>query len=135
MLTLQDAKKAIEASEAKARELGIAVTTVIVDHSGIVIALSRMDGAFPVSPKFAMAKAYTAGTLGIPTAGISEFAVPGKPYYGVDMLSGGELTSMGGGVPIIKDKNVLGGVGVGGSYDTKQDILCAEAAIEALGYK
>jgi uncharacterized protein GlcG (DUF336 family) len=132
MFSLEDAKKAIEASEAKAKELGIAVTTVVVDHSGIIIALSRMDGAFPVSPKFAMAKAYTAGTLGIPTAGISEFSAPGKPYYGVDMLSGGELTSMGGGVPILRGKEILGGVGVGGSYDTKQDILCAEAAAQAL---
>jgi len=78
MITLEDANKAIEKSIKKAEELGIAVTTTVVDEHGVVIATSRMDGSLVISPKFAHAKAYTSATLGMPTAGIAEYAAEGK---------------------------------------------------------
>lgn len=132
VLTLEKANIAITAALNKAKELGISICVVVVDHSGVLVASSRMDGAFPVSPKFAFAKAYTSGTLGIPTAGMGEFAVPGKPYFGVTDLDGGTFTTMAGGVPILEGKEVIGGIGVGGSYDVAQDTECAEAAAKAI---
>ena len=132
MLTLESAHKAIMAAQNKAKELGVSACVVIVDSSGILVAASKMDGAFTVSPKFAMAKAYTSGTLGIPTGGMGEFAAPGKPYYGVNDLDGGIFTSIAGGLPIMKDKKCIGGIGVGGSYDVTQDVACAEAGIAAI---
>jgi len=131
LITLEKALKAIEAAEKKADEFSIKITTVVVDASGVLVAAHRMDGAFVVSPDFAMAKAYTSGTLGIPTAGSAEYSTPGKPYYGVNSLAGGKFTTMAGGVPILDGKTVIGGIGVGGSYDTAQDNLCAEAGAKA----
>lgn len=125
-------KKALEASEAKAKSLSIAVSTAIVDQYGDLVAFSRMEGAIKISPKFAIAKAYTSGTIGLPTSDIAKYAGEGKPYYGVTSLFGGELTTIAGGLPIKVGDKLVGGVGCGGSYDTSQDVECTKAALSVL---
>lgn len=132
LITLEKAKKALEASEKKAKELRVAVTTVVVDDHGAIVAVSRMDGALHISPKFAYTKAYTAANIGMPSGGLLDYAAPGKPYFGVNTLFGGELTTMAGGVPVMVEGKVVGAVGVGGSQDTGQDVACAEEAAKAL---
>lgn len=132
MISLEKAKKALEASEKKAQELGIAVSTVVVDDHGSIIAISKMDGALTISPKFAISKAYTAANLGFATGDLSQFASEGKPYFGINTLFGGELDLLAGGVPVKRNDKVIGGIGVGGSQDTAQDVLCATAAAELL---
>lgn len=132
MITLNKAKKALEAAENKAKELGIAVTTVIADEHGTVIAMSRMDGAFTVSPDFARTKAFTSATLGFPTENLSAFTGEGKPYFGLTNLAGGEFTTIAGGIPVKMKDKVVGAVGVGGSTDTNQDAACAKEAVTVL---
>jgi len=132
MLTLQKAKLALEASEKKAKELNVRVTTTIVDDHGSVIASSRMDGAIPISPRFSYGKAYTSANLGAPTKDLSKYATEGKPYFGISDLFGGKLTTIAGGVPVIEDGKVVAGIGVGGSMDVSQDNECAEEALKAI---
>ena len=56
-LNLHDANQVVARAHAKATELGIRVTVAIVDEGGLLIALGRMDGAPPLSPQIAEAKA------------------------------------------------------------------------------
>lgn len=132
MITLSKAKKAIEASENKARELGVEISTTIVDHYGVVIAFSRMDDAIKISPKFSYAKAYTSGTLGMNTADMAIYATEGKPYYDMNSLFGGELTTIAGGLVVKKGDKIVGGIGVGGSQDVNQDVACALEALKVI---
>ena len=132
MITLSKAKKALEMSEAKAKELGIAVTTAIVDEHGTVIATSKMDGALIISPEFAYTKAYTSAILMSPTSGLAAYAEEGKPYSGLRDIFGGELTTIAGGVPVKQDEKVVGGVGVGGSMNPTEDEMCAMEAAKLL---
>lgn len=132
MLTLERARKMLVAAESEAVKLGITVTVVVVDESGHLIAAGRMDGALPVSPRFAAAKAYTAATVGLPTADIAKYTGPGQPYYGFSDLDP-RFTGMAGGLPVKEEGRVVGGIGVGGSYDTAQDTAVAQAALALFG--
>lgn len=132
MITLDQAKKALEASEAKASELGIAVTTTIVDEHGTIIAVSKMDNAFVVSPNFAYAKAYTSATLQIGSGDLGPYMGDGKPFIFFNTLAEGQFTGIAGGLPVSENGKVIGAIGVGGSRDVNQDIECAQSALSVL---
>ncbi len=132
MISLKKAKQALEASEKMAQDIGVLVTTVIVDDHGVLIAASRMDGALNISPKFALEKAYTSANLGSSTEELAPYAGEGKPYFGFNTLFGGELTAIAGGAPVKMNGKVVGGVGVGGSMDVKKDAECAKEAVKML---
>lgn len=131
MLTLEKILQAAKAVEAEAVKLKQAVSLVVVDAGGNVVLVHRMDGALVVSPKFAYAKAYSSGTLGMPTGDMAPFALPGKPYFGISDLDE-RFTVMAGGLPIKEGSQLVGGIGVGGSYDTAQDVACAQAGLKVL---
>lgn len=132
MITLEKAKKALEAAEKKAQELKVAVSVAIVDDHGVLIAGSKMDEAFYISPKFALEKAFTSANLMMPTETLLAYAADNKPYFGVNTLFGGQLTAIAGGLPVKIEGKVVGAVGVGGSADTSQDVKCAEVAVKML---
>jgi uncharacterized protein GlcG (DUF336 family) len=132
MMTLEKAIMALRSSEAKARELGIVVSTAVVDDYGVLVAFSRMDGALHVSPRFAHAKAFTAAALGMPSGDVAAYAGEGKPFFGVNTSFGGEMMIIAGGLPVKMEGLVVGAVGVGGSTDVNQDVECAKAAVRVL---
>lgn len=132
MISLEKAKQALAASEMKAKELGVTVSTAIVDDYGVLIAFSRMDGALHISPRFSQAKAFTSAALVMPSGDVAAYAAEGKPYFSVNTSFEGALMVIAGGLPVKQDGKVVGAVGVGGSMDVSQDVACAQVAVNTL---
>jgi uncharacterized protein GlcG (DUF336 family) len=128
-LELADIKKIAAAAEAEAIKHAWAVTIAIVDDGGHLLWLQRLDGAAPVSAHIAPAKAHTAA-LGRRESKIYEDVINAGRY---SFLSAPDLKGLlEGGVPIIKDGQVIGAVGVSG-VKSNEDAQIAKAGIAALG--
>jgi uncharacterized protein GlcG (DUF336 family) len=130
-LTSDDTRLALEACRRKSREIGVAMDIAIVDEGGNLLAFERMDSALIGSIQIAIDKAYTSAVLGIPTADEGKLAQPGQPEYGINTLSGGRIAILGGGVPIIHRKKVIGAIGCS-SGTVDQDASVAEAGVTAI---
>ncbi len=131
-LTLADAHKAVEEGLAKARQLGINVTVAVVDTGGHLVALSRMDGAPPLSPQVAEAKAVGAAMLHRDGASLAELAKDRPGFFSVaDRLVRVPIVPGLGSVLIKRDGSVHGAVGVSGGRP-EQDLECAEAGVSSI---
>jgi glc operon protein GlcG len=128
-LELADIKAIAAAAEAEALKNHWAVTIAIVDDGGHLLWLQRLDGAAPISSHIGPAKARTAA-LGRRESKTYEDMINGGR---VSFLSAPELEGMlEGGVPIVKDGQCLGAVGVSG-VKSNEDAQIARAGIAAIG--
>jgi glc operon protein GlcG len=127
ILTHQGAMAMLAAGVAAAEKIGQPQCIVIVDASGQIVAELRMTGAKFLSRKSAKAKALTAASIAAPSTNIPE-AVRAS----IGSATSGFMTGLPGGLPIIVDGVVLGGVGVG-SGTGAQDIAVGEAALSVIG--
>ena len=124
-----DVKAIAAAAEAEALKNHWAVTIAIVDDGGHLLALQRLDGAAPVSAHIAPAKAHTAA-LGRRETKVYEDVINGGR---TSFLSAPEIKGMlEGGVPIMKDGQCIGAVGVSG-VKSNEDAQIAKAGIAAIG--
>jgi glc operon protein GlcG len=129
LLEAADIKAIAAAAEAEALKNNWAVSIAIVDDGGHLLWLQRLDGAAPISAHIAPAKANTAA-LGRRESKVYEDMVNGGR---VSFLSAPDLKGLlEGGVPILKDGQCLGAVGVSGVKST-EDAQVARAGIAAIG--
>ena len=127
-LELADLKAIAAAAEAEALKNHWAVSIAIVDDGGHLLWLQRLDGAAPISAHIAPAKAHTAA-VGRRESKVYEDMINGGRS---SFLSAPQLRGMlEGGVPIVKDGQVLGAVGVSG-VKSPEDVQIARAGIAAL---
>jgi uncharacterized protein GlcG (DUF336 family) len=125
------ARAMIEAAERKAAEMGHPFVIAIVDESGVLKALSRMDGAALLSVQIAQDKAYTAAGFGMATDAWHEF-VKNDPPLAMGAAPGiDRLIVFGGGFPITVGDAVVGAIGVSGGH-CSQDMEVAQAGLSAV---
>jgi len=128
-LESDDVKAIAQAAEAESKKNSWAVCIAIVDDGGHLLWLQRLDGAAPISAHIAPAKAHTAA-MGKRETKVYEDIINGGRY---SFLSAPLIEGMlEGGVPIVKDGQVIGAVGVSGVKST-EDAQIAKAGISALG--
>jgi uncharacterized protein GlcG (DUF336 family) len=130
-LTLDDAKRMLQAGEAAAAKIGIAYNIAIVDAGGNLVAFARQDGALIGSIDLAIGKAVTARIFDKPTSLLAELAQPGAPLFGIEQSNNGKVVIFGGGLPVLIGGTIVGAVGASAGT-VEQDIAVAEAAAEAI---
>ncbi len=129
-LTLAVCDRLIEAGLRRAAALGIPMVVAVADEAGNLCEMRRMDDALVVSIALAPQKATTAATVRMPTHELAKHAQPGAQFFGIDASLPG-LTIVGGGLPLVQNGIVVGGVGASGGA-AEHDIDVAQAMVDAL---
>ena len=129
-VSLEDARRVTAAGEECAREIGQPQNIAVVDAGGNLVSHIRMDGAWIGSVDIAINKAYTARAFDLPTADLAANSQPGGQFYGIQASNEGRVMVFAGGIPLKRDGQVVGAVGVSGG-DGEQDTTVAEAGAAA----
>jgi uncharacterized protein GlcG (DUF336 family) len=129
-LTIDQADGLIAAAKAKAKDIGVAASVVILDSAGHLKAFSRMDGAWLGSTDIALRKARTSILFEAETQAILDVCKPDAEGHGLEHTNGG-LVTFAGGIPLLAtDGELLGAIGVSGGR-VAQDFEIAKAAATA----
>ena len=127
-LSIEDADLLIAGAEERAFEIGVPMCIAVTCESGNLIAFRRMDGSKVLSVTLARDKAFTSAISRRPTADYNALAVPGSLVNGIQTSFHGQFCTVGGGIPVTVDGDVVGGIGCS-SGTPDQDADCAEAGL------
>ena len=125
-LTASDVQKMVGACKAEATKNKWNVTIAIVDDSGYLLYLERMDGVPPLTAEIAAGKAETAAISRRPTK-FWEDRIKERPGFVKAPIS----TPMQGGVPIMVQNDCVGAIGVSG-VQSHEDEQIANAGVAAV---
>ena len=131
VLTLAVARRIIEAAEQKATEIGQPMNIAVADAGGNLITHVRMDGAWLGSIDISINKAWTARAFDIATKDLAGQSQSGGQFFGIHASNDGKVMIFAGGLPLVSDGAIVGGIGVSGGSG-EQDHAVAEAGAAAL---
>ena len=131
-LTLGAAKAMMKAAMAEGRRIRVALSVAVVDQGGQLVAFERMDGADLVTIGLAQDKAWTALMNRMPTRDLAPLVQPGAEFYGYESIGRGRTIVFAGGMPLLRDGILVGGVGVCGGWVAAL-LAAADAAVAAFG--
>jgi glc operon protein GlcG len=128
-ITYEWASKLTQAAIDHATTLGLSICVAVVDSVGNLIAFARMDDCCLIGIGTAQGKAYTAARSGLNTR---EFLIYLKENeVSLTSLQDEKLMLIAGGLPILYQEKLIGGIGIGGGTG-KQDEECAQIALQSL---
>lgn len=127
-LTLEGANRVLEAATAEARRRDAGGAIAVVDEGGHLVAFARLDGTFPAGATVSIGKARTAAMFRKPTRAFEESIKGGRSA----LLGVAEMTPLQGGMPIVHEGQVVGGVGVSGAHSQVEDEEIAMAGAAAI---
>lgn len=129
-LTIDGARKVIAASISYARKNNAPGGVIaVVDEGGNLMALERLDGTFAAGANISIGKARTAVLFKRPTKVFEDIIKNGRTA--MVSLSDAYFTPLQGGIPIVVDGQIVGGVGVSGAASAQQDEELAIAGANA----
>lgn len=127
MLTIQTIKQIAARASQSAAGISCAMSIVIVDSGANLAYAERMDDAMIGSVEAARRKARSAVLFKRPTKVFEEMLAGGRTA----VLSLPDVMPIEGGVPLLIDGKIAGGIGISGGT-AQQDGIVANAAAEFL---
>ncbi|WP_248761388.1 heme-binding protein [Pseudarthrobacter sp. SSS035] len=125
-LTLDGAHAVLERAEQHAKNLQISVCIAVVDRSGWLLSFARTGDAPLISIQLSQDKAFSVAAFGgKPTHEWAE-VLEGNPVLAVGLTKTERLSVIGGGIPILRGRQMIGAIGVSGGT-VEQDRSVAEA--------
>ena len=116
----------VEITQGVLRPMNIAVA----DAGGNLVSHVRMDGAWIGSVDISIKKAWTARAFDLATKDLAGNSQSGDQFFGIHASNDGRVMIFAGGVPLKRDGEVVGAVGVSGGSG-EQDQTVAKAAAGA----
>ncbi len=126
--TYEGAAHAAQAVNDVAAERGVEPVVAVVDAGGDLIYLLRPDGAQVASTNVSVDKARTAAIYRRPSKDFEDQASNGRP----SALHLARAVPLQGGMPIVHDGEVVGGIGVSGASSADEDQELAVIGSQAL---
>jgi glc operon protein GlcG len=127
-LTLDGARRIIAAAIGEAKKRNTTGVIAVVDEGGNTMALERLDNTFAAGANISIGKARTAVLFKRPTKVFEDIIRNGR----TPMVALADFTPLQGGVPIVVDGQVVGGVGVSGAASAQEDEELAIAGATGL---
>jgi glc operon protein GlcG len=127
----QEAIKMLGQAIVEAGKINKHIAIAVCGPEGEMIAFLRMDGASPAAALIAQNKAYTAARDRKSTRQMGEFMHNNNrpPAFWGD----NGITGFGGGVPIIQDNKVIGGIGISGLSEEEDERIAYTAIVAVYG--
>ena len=127
-ITVETAKKVAAPAVAEAKKNNWTMAIAVVDTAGQLVAFSKMDNTQTVSVQISQDKATTSATYKRSTKMLQD--VLAKGAEGWRYLTFPKMLAGEGGLPLVIDGKIVGGIGVSGGTG-EQDGQCAKAGLDA----
>jgi uncharacterized protein GlcG (DUF336 family) len=131
-VNLEQARKLVAAALADARKQNLPMAVAIVDTAGQLVAFERMDNTQTGSIAVAQDKAVSAAMFRRPTKAFQDVVAAGGAGLRILTLRG--ASAVEGGLPIVVDGKIIGGIGVSGG-SAEQDGSVAKAGLDGFAAK
>jgi glc operon protein GlcG len=120
-ISLERAQTAINAVVAEANKRDWKMNIAVVDSGGNLVAFQRMDGAMLASIQIAEHKARAAVIFRRETK-VFENAIQVNNLHYLATLN--DVIASRGGIPLIENDTLIGGIGCSGGTDSQDEIVC-----------
>lgn len=124
-ITLSAAKKLCKKVEDEAARIGVKAVVAVSNPGARPVIVECMDDSYIASYDIAVNKAYTSAALKMSTSTLKELSQPQKELYGIQFTNQNQIVIFGGGVPLVKDNQIIGALGVSGGSE-EQDTYLAD---------
>lgn len=129
-----DARALVDDARTRGLALGKALSIAVVDYGGFEVLVERMDGARPMTPSIAVAKAYSAAVMQRPTRMLENWRTSDPVFFTqVGRMGHHPIVATMGGYTLKRDGAIVGGIGISGGSPQEDDQIC-EAVVAAAGF-